>query len=32
LINANRNFESIQRAIKTYDSMSGKAVNEIAKF
>ncbi len=31
LINANRNFESIQRAIKTYDTMSGKAVNEISK-
>lgn len=32
LINANRNFESIQRVLKTYDSMSGKAVNEISKF
>jgi flagellar basal-body rod protein FlgG len=32
LINANRNFESIQRVIKTYDNMSGKAVNEISKF
>ncbi len=32
LINANRNFESIQRVIKTYDSMSQKAVNEISKF
>jgi flagellar basal-body rod protein FlgG len=32
LINANRNFESIQRVIKTYDSMSNKAVNEISKF
>jgi flagellar basal-body rod protein FlgF len=32
LINANRNFESIQRVIKTYDTMSGKAVNEIGKF
>lgn len=32
LINANRNFESIQRAIKTYDAMSSKAVNEIPKF
>jgi flagellar basal-body rod protein FlgG len=31
LINANRNFESIQRVIKTYDTMSGKAVNEISK-
>ncbi|MDD4974479.1 MAG: flagellar basal-body rod protein FlgF [Bacteriovorax sp.] len=32
LINANRNFESIQRVLKTYDTMSGKAVNEIGKF
>lgn len=32
LINANRTFESIQRVIKTYDTMSGKAVNEISKF
>lgn len=32
LINANRNFESIQRVIKTYDTMSSKAVNEISKF
>ncbi len=32
LINANRNFETIQRVIKSYDNMSGKAVNEIAKF
>lgn len=32
LINANRNFESIQRVIKTYDSMSAKSVNEISKF
>lgn len=32
LINANRNFESIQRVIKTYDTMTGKAVNEISKF
>lgn len=32
LINANRNFESIQRVIKTYDTMSAKAVNEISKF
>lgn len=32
LINANRNFESIQRVIKTYDNMSAKAVNEISKF
>ena len=32
LINANRNFETIQRVIKTYDTMSAKAVNEISKF
>jgi flagellar basal-body rod protein FlgF len=32
LIKANRNFESIQRAIKAYDSMAGKAANEIARF
>ncbi len=32
LIKANRNFESIQRVIKTYDTISGKGVNEIAKF
>ena len=32
LINANRNFESIQRVIKTYDNMSAKSVNEISKF
>lgn len=32
LINANRNFESIQRVIKTYDNMSSRAVNEIGKF
>lgn len=32
LINANRNFETIQRAIKTYDNISSKAVNEISKF
>ncbi len=32
LINANRNFESIQRVLKTYDTMSSKAVNEISKF
>ncbi len=32
LINANRNFESIQRVIKTYDNMSARAVNEIGKF
>lgn len=32
LIKANRQFESIQRVIKAYDNISGKAVNEIAKF
>lgn len=32
LINANRHFESIQRAIRAYDNMAGKAANEIAKF
>lgn len=32
LIKANRNFESIQRVIKTYDSIAGQGVNEISKF
>lgn len=32
LIQANRHFESIQRVIKTYDNVSGKGTNEIAKF
>ena len=32
LIKANRQFESIQRVIKAYDSISGKAVNELSKF
>lgn len=32
LIKANRHFESIQRVIKTYDNISGKGTNEIAKF
>ena len=32
LIKANRHFESIQRAIKNYDYISGKAVNEILSF
>ena len=32
LIKANRQFESVIRAIKAYDSMSGKGVNEIGKF
>jgi flagellar basal-body rod protein FlgF len=31
LIKANRHFESIQRAIKAYDSMTGRGVNEISK-
>jgi len=32
LIKASRHFESIQQVIKAYDHISGKAVNEIAKF
>jgi len=32
LIQAHRQLESIQRVIKTYDNMAGKAYNEIAKF
>lgn len=32
LIKANRHFESIQKVIKAYDSMAGKAVNEISRF
>lgn len=32
LIKAHRHFESIQRAIKTYDAISQRAVNDIAKF
>ena len=32
LIKANRHFESIQRAIKAYDAMAGKGINEITKF
>ena len=32
LIKANRQFESIQRAIKAYDSITGRSVNEIGKF
>ncbi len=32
LIKANRHFESIQRAIKAYDQISGRGVNEISKF
>jgi len=32
LIKANRHFESIQRAIKAYDNIAGRGVNDIAKF
>ncbi len=32
LIKAHRHFESIQKAISAYDSISGRAVNDIAKF
>lgn len=32
LIKANRHFESIQKAIKAYDNVSGRGVNDIAKF
>ena len=32
LIKAHRHFESIQKAIKTYDTISSRAVNEITKF
>ena len=32
LIKANRHFESIQRAVKNYDYISGKAVNDILRF
>ncbi len=32
LIKANRQFESVQRAIKTYDNISGRAVNDILRF
>jgi len=32
LIKAHRHFESIQKAINTYDSISNKAANEIGKF
>lgn len=32
LIKAHRHFESIQKAINTYDSIAGKAANEIGKF
>jgi flagellar basal-body rod protein FlgF len=32
LIKAHRHFESIQKAINAYDSISGRAANDIAKF
>ena len=32
LIKANRHFESIQKVIKAYDSITGRAISEIAKF
>ncbi|MGB0452797.1 MAG: flagellar hook-basal body protein [Bacteriovoracaceae bacterium] len=32
LIKANRQFESIQKAIKTYDQISSKGTNELLKF
>lgn len=32
LIKANRNFESIQRVIKAYDHVAGKAVNDLSRF
>jgi len=32
LIKAHRHFENIQKAIKTYDNITGKGVNEISKF
>lgn len=32
LIKAHRHFENIQKAISTYDNISGKAVNDISKF
>ncbi len=32
LLKTYRHFESLQRAIKTYDNIGGRAVNEIAKF
>ncbi len=32
LIKAHRHFEAIQKAINAYDSMAGKAANEIGKF
>jgi flagellar basal-body rod protein FlgF len=32
LVRAHRHFENIQKAIQTYDAISGQAVNDIAKF
>lgn len=32
LIQAHRHFENIQKAISTYDNISGRAVNDISKF
>lgn len=32
LIRAHRHFENIQKAINTYDAISGKAANDISKF
>jgi flagellar basal-body rod protein FlgF len=32
LIKAHRHFENIQKAVQTYDSITAKAVNDIAKF
>jgi flagellar basal-body rod protein FlgF len=32
LLKAHRHFESIQKVIKAYDTLSGKAVNEISRF
>ncbi|MBF0206309.1 MAG: flagellar basal-body rod protein FlgF [Oligoflexia bacterium] len=32
LIKANRNFESLQRVLKTYDAVAGRGVNDISKF
>lgn len=32
LIRAHRHFDNIQKAISTYDNISGRAVNDIAKF
>lgn len=32
LIKAHRHFDNIQKAISTYDNISGRAVNDIAKF